>query len=331
MGLYQDMMIHMEQMGFDVTWIEDCQVQGNPYNKKDIGRHTKSVDNYNHEVDVLWNQIFDRLEGSYDYFLAIDGLMVSPGFFQKLKSQYPNIVSILYLYDRVKDNYELNVFFKHYDRILTFDRLDSQQYGIIHLPYYWIPCSDETAIQNDIFAMASYKAGERYEVFSKVRQIALDAGLRVNIHLWHPNINNPPLYQIKYYIKKCIGKKMLPLAKLKEEIFTDKKLSPDEFRHNIYSSKVILDTNNNYQEGLTPRFMWAIGAGKKIIMTNNYVKDYPFFNPEQIFLLKDNYQQIPDFIRKPFEMSTETKKILLPYRIDNWIKTLFDVYHEKCK
>ena len=324
MGLYEDIRGALIAMGFAVTWIEDCQIEGNPYNKRSINRKTKTVEEYNKDVDSFWSLQFERSQDFplFDYYLAIDGLMVSPGFFDMLERYNPRIKKILYLYDRVDGNYELDVFFKNYDVIYTFEKSDSQKYSISHLPLYWLQDTNNTKENYDIFGMASYKAGERFEIYTKVRNIAIHFGLKVNIHLWYAPVKNRILYIIVYLIKKILHKKMLSLSELKDEIFTDRTMTPAVFRHNIFLSKVVLDTSNDFQDGLTARFMWAIGAGKRIITNNRSVCNYTFYTPEQILILDNNYDEIVDFINKPFEMREDIKKMLLPYRIDNWLKTM---------
>ena len=327
MNLYKDIWDGLIQQGFDVTWVEDCQITGTPYNKLDISRKTKSIEEYDKEVNAFWKKQFEEFENSaitFDYFLAINGMMVSSSFFITLREKYPKIKTIVYFYDRIEGHYELDCFFKYYDRVYTFDRTDSLKYSINHLPYYWKPFTEDVPIIYDVFGMASFKYGERYEVFSRVRQIAINAGLRVNILLWYPPVKNRLVYIAMYYLKRLFGKRMLPLSKLKEGIFTDKKMPLEEFRRNICQSKVVIDTNNSFQDGLTARFMWALSAGKKIIMTNKSVRNYPFYNPKQIFLLEDNYDKLIGFIKEPFLMAEEEKETILPYRIDNWLNTLLN-------
>lgn len=324
MGLQKDIITSLETMGYHVTWIEDFQVAGNPYNKASDSREAKTVEEYNKEVNAFWYKRFSEFKGLpvFDYFFAIDGMMVSPMFFQLLREHNPKIKTVLYLYDKVEGFYEIDGFFQYYDRVFTFDKSDSVKYGIVHLPYYWVPSSDDNIDLYDIFGMASYKEGERYEVFKRIRKIAIDAGLRENIHLWHSPVKNRFKYRLEYVVKRLLGRTMLSLTSMNDALFTDKKMPPEDFRHSIQQSKVVIDTNNDNQDGLTARFMWALSAGKKIIMTNTSVKDYPFYSTEQILILKDNYDHVVDFIKSPFEMKPEVKETICQYRIDNWLKTL---------
>lgn len=115
---------------------------------------------------------------------------------------------------------------------------------------------------------------------------------------------------------------MLSLSELKGDLYTTKSLTPQEFRDMILRSRVVLDTQNSNQDGMTARFMWALGAEKKIITTNKAVKKNVFFSPEQILVLKSNFEDIPAFISKKFTMSDDMRSLVKRYRIDNWIDTM---------
>ena len=326
MDIYKDIISCLQNMDYDVVWIEDCQIKGNPYNKKDITRDTKSKEVYEKEVNEFWDKKLNEIknEHTFDYLLVIDGLMVSLYFFHKFREINPEVKMILYLYDRVKGNYEIEHFFKEYDRIYTFDKQDSSTFGISHLPIYWVPTYEKKKEIYDLFGMASFNSMERYNIFNNIRNKARQDGMKEYIKLWRPPVEHPFKYFIKYVLCRIRGMEMLSLSQLRNDIFTEKCLSPDDFRLMTSQSKVILDTSLSYQDGLTARFMWALGAEKKIITTNGSVKEYEFYDPKQVLILHDNYDEIINFIKEPYHSNEEQREIIFRYRIDNWIKTLFD-------
>lgn len=88
-------------------------------------------------------------------------------------------------------------------------------------------------------------------------------------------------------------------------------LTPAEFRSLIYNSRCVIDTYNTFQEGMTPRFMWALGAGCKIITTNKNCKEYSFYSPEYIYIVESAKPQIPmDFCYETIS-TLKVEKILL--------------------
>jgi len=122
-----------------------------------------------------------------------------------------------------------------------------------------------------------------------------------------------------------LGKRSFSLNELKSnDLFVFDSINPSEFRKVIQQSNIILDTQNPFQDGLTARFMWALGLEKKIITTNESVKDYDFYNDNQVFVLNDNYSELVDFIKKPFAMSDVQRDQIAKYRIDHWIDILLE-------
>ena len=106
-------------------------------------------------------------------------------------------------------------------------------------------------------------------------------------------------------------------------MFTTKGQSPKEFREMIMKSRVILDTQNSNQDGLTARFMWTLGAEKKIITTNKAASLYSFYTPEQVFILNENnIDKVVTFIHQDYSMPDTIRAIIKNYRIDNWIETM---------
>ena len=126
-------------------------------------------------------------------------------------------------------------------------------------------------------------------------------------------------------VNKLIGKKYYSNKELVEnDLFTTQTLTPDEFRRTIQQSRTVLDVQAPNQDGLTARFMWALGLGKKIMTFNWNVKRYPFYSPEQILVLDDSYNGIEEFINSGVTVSDEKKAIIDRYRIDNWLDTLLN-------
>ena len=123
------------------------------------------------------------------------------------------------------------------------------------------------------------------------------------------------------YIKK--SKSYIPFVDVFNGLVTNKALSPKDFRDNINESEVIIDTHVEYQDGLTARFMWALGAEKKIVTTNKNVKEYDFYTPEQFFILgEDSLNKLNEFVCSKFSMSEQNRNIISKYRIDNWIDAI---------
>ncbi len=326
MDIYKDIIDCLESKQYEVVWISDGLIPHNPYNKSNLTRHTKSVEQYQSEVNTFWSGRFSKDDFSrpFDYFLAIDGFMVTPQFFEMLNTHSPSIRKVLYLYDRVKGNYEIDMFFKYYSDVYSFDLGDCAYYKLHHLPIYWVPSTEQLSDRYDIFGFGAFQWGERYKVYKAIKDLVQRNGLKDYIKLFYRPNKSKFSYLLRFVFYKVQGKNYLSLSEIKDELFTDKSLSPDEFRNLILCSKVILDTQNSNQDGMTARFMWALGAEKKIITTNKAVVENTFYSPGQIYVLSDStLDGVMNFISSDFKMSEEMRGIVQQYRIDNWVDTMF--------
>ncbi len=327
MNIYKDVMSSLEEKGWKVSWIKDNQVSNNPYLKDSHFWNRKPVKLYNREVEALWKRILAEPNYNYKYdaFLAIDGSMVHHYLFETLKQRNPKVKKILYLYDNIDGHIQVDSFFNYYDNIFSFDAKDCKKYKLEFLPIYWLPSSVQDEIKYDIFGLASlkYESQDRIIVFETTKRIAKENNLSEYIKLLYPINQNRLLYALKYIGLKLLGKKCFTIKELKNnDLFTNHPISPDDFRIIIQQSNVILDTQIADQDGLTARFMWALGLEKKIITTNESARLYDFYDDKQVFILKDNYNELLDFIKSPFEMLETKRNIIANYRIDKWIDTL---------
>ena len=83
-----------------------------------------------------------------------------------------------------------------------------------------------------------------------------------------------------------------------------------------------MDLVRKNQTGLSFRFFEAMPLQKRIITNNLNVKNYSFYNTNNILIIDDD--KIPDsFFENKFEkLST---KIYNNYTISSWVKRIFDL------
>lgn len=110
--------------------------------------------------------------------------------------------------------------------------------------------------------------------------------------------------------------------------FINRKISLEEIDKYIEKTECMLDISRNMQEGLTFRVFESLGKNKKLVTTNVDVVNYPFYNPQNIFVINPELVQIPDtFLNSNFEpMSKET---IYPYTTAGWLETLLSEVNDK--
>lgn len=331
MDIYKDVMDSLEEKGLEVVWIQASTIPNNPFRKYEKYTSHDSIATYMSKVEGMWKGLLQRddLQKPFDYFLVINGLDVHPFIFDYFREVNPEIRMVLFLYDRVEGVVQIDGFFKYYDEVFSFDLGDTKQFGLHFLPIYWKPASEKLTIKYDIFGFASYSCDkpERTSLYKDLFKLSEDNDFSSFIKLYVSEKSEKIyIFQIKYIVKRLLGRPAMSVTERKKDIYTNTTISPSDYRNMIHESKAILDSQATYQDGLTARFMWALGEGKKIITTNENIKKYPFYTPDQFYVLKNkNYAGIPDFLRKPFTMTETNRKIIDQYRIDNWIDTLLKI------
>ena len=322
MDLYKDVKSELENQGNHVVSLEDKGVKNDPYLTRYNPINKENAKRRDRECCQYWTTIITALENkNFDVLLMINGTSFSKVIIQILEQYNPHIRKILYLWDRTYKNYNFDRIFYLFDKVMTYDRIDSQIFKIEFLPNYWIEASCHKKTY-DVSAFGTYR-DDRYKIYKKVYDAVQAVGLKEYIRLYHTRIQ----FDLFNKLKRKLALLFLKRKYISEDVYNSKiivntPLSPSEFRNLVYSSKCIIDTYNTFQEGMTPRFMWALGAGVKIITTNSNAEKYPFFSREQIYILKEGDKVPVNFITTPYYMPANIRKEVDKYRIDNWIKTI---------
>ena len=101
----------------------------------------------------------------------------------------------------------------------------------------------------------------------------------------------------------------------------DKEFSFKESILKMQKSEYLLDLHNPIHNGLSFRTFESIGYGKKLITNNLLVKEYDFYNPNNIFIIeKGSFDNFDEFLNAPYQPLE--KEIQDKYSFSSWIKQL---------
>lgn len=328
MELYKDIVEDLENKGFSVEFLAMKVFPHDPYFISTRYRWLYNKMRFLNRLESYWDQLYDsgKYSFEYDYLLVINGTIVHPKLFSYLKKHNPKIVCINYLFDSTQNVYHFDRNFKFFDRIFTFDRKDAEKFSLIFLPIYWKEAA--TIPEHDSIQLFGFGVFNktRYEVYSSILDKCKAFSTNSFVKLYVPVIGNTKLFKFKNNIKKIFHLPIdITFEQYNSPLIIHKTLTPKEFRDYIFNSNIILDTSNSKQDGLTARFMWALGAGKKIITNNKSVLEYPFYSREQFFVIDGNYSGLETFIKTPFHPSNDYKAIIEQWRLDNWVNTLLSL------
>jgi hypothetical protein len=113
--------------------------------------------------------------------------------------------------------------------------------------------------------------------------------------------------------------KEIPFIEIRKE-----RINQEDLGEFYSQTNVILDLIRDKQSGLSFRIFEAMAYQKKIITSNAYVKDYDFYNPNNILILDENNVQIDStFFVTPYQPIPE--EIYQKYTLSHWVNTIFEL------
>ncbi len=274
--------------------------------------HLLYLKNKKKKLHKILNQIKSN---RYDSILIKSPFEAPTSFFEELNYLFPNTVKINYNWSSIK-KFDYLPYTKYFTKIISFDPKDCQNYNLEYFPLFYIDIYDQLRkngdvrpntdinVDIDLLFIGSAQAEARYEFIKKIENYCKKEGLNFYYYL----------YQSRFgYVKSLLKGKYISNVK-------HKFLSHNEIIEYFKRAKVIIDSPMDIQSGLTIRTFETLGAGKKLITTNNNIKNEPFYNKEYINIIdKTNPILDIDFIK---DYKYNWNPIMKNYYVDNWIRRL---------
>lgn len=272
---------------------------------------------YQSQITKYYNAILDEIKNKkYDYFLLIKGEAIPVFFLEKIRELNPDMEMIYYNFDPLKEYPNLISNLKYFDKKITFEYDDSVTYGLNFRPLFYLDeyknlNQNSKAPEYDIVFIGSAHT-DRYIVGEQVKAKAESLQLKTFFYYY-------AMGKIAFRIKKLIDRN---LKKFDNNKLSFEKLSHQQIIDYYQKSRSVLDINKPFQYGLTIRTFEVLASGRKLITTNTDIKNYPFYNAKNIWVLdRDNIQLDPDFFKTDFEPLDE--KTLYMMSLDSFIECLF--------
>lgn len=254
---------------------------------------------------------------SYDHVLIVRGEAISRKMLRLLRQAQPKARMSLYLWDSFNFNPNARKIMNEFDQVFSFDRSDVEQYKKIHfLPLFYGRRFENSAqwqgkpVYDACFIGTIHT--DRYKVLEKVVDSLEARGSNVFVFCYYPS---KPLYRLRALLDpgfRRFGRKYVS--------FTGMKL--DELVDRIAESRAVIDVPRPGQVGLTMRTIEAVGAQRKLITTNEDVKNYDLYDPSLVLLVdRQNPEISGDWLyheAQPFKPSLRKK-----YTVSSWIDHIF--------
>ena len=270
---------------------------------------------------LVYNYFFRKINyiRSLDYVFVIKGnIALNESILEYILKKFPNVIMYMYLWDNVINSPNTLNIVKYFKQISTFDREDSIQYKWHFLPLFY----SRNNIQQTIYDLKKYD-------FAFVGTIHSDRAYILNKL---KKISSTNHYSIFYYL---FAGSFLSCC---FQVFTGKQkhlwnyVSLNDInyisltRNDIYdiyeNTKVIIDYSLPNQKGLSFRTIECLGMETKMMTNNNDIKNYDFYNPNNIFIYNKNDFCLPNkFLEQPYEPID--KVVVEKYSLSNWIEQIF--------
>ena len=272
-------------------------------------------------IDRYFNKIIAKNQAKdYHIIFIIKGEVFNRDIIEKLKKNYPNAKLILYLWDSIKNYKEIKDCLPLFDKTLTFDLNDSKEIEtLLFRPLFYLDdfknCQMSSVDRDIDLLFIGTVHSDRWLFLKKLKDQAEGIKLKVYYYLY---IQSP----ILYFIRKIFDKRLRTMPFKDIQFYSISKSRVIEL---INKTKVIIDIQHPKQTGLTMRAIEILGAKRKLITTNQAIKEYDFYSENNTFIIdRDDPIINSDFWNSKYEELSE--EMYEKYSINGWIKDIFNDY-----
>jgi hypothetical protein len=334
-GLEKTIKSVLEKSDYDVTWIENkalpLDYHGTNAKFKILRRLYFLL--FNPQVRYVKNALKKIENIKFDILFAVNGHIICPYLFRKLRAENRELFSVLYIWDSLS-MYDFTKELKFFNKAYTFDSADSIKYQIGYKPNFYVRSSKNASyeIEYDLHFVGKFSPG-RLNILDKIMNLTGVSEIRCYVKLWPAHkilLHNRFMYN---FLKKFNFKSTWTInyllnyevfeGLLKRDYLVMNSICYEEVQNNFLRSNVILDLPYQWQSGYTHRLIEALANGKKIITTNSNITKESFYNPEQVRLLDVQDPEIDNnwiIERSLFPVDSYFSEL----ELSEWVKSIFN-------
>ena len=270
------------------------------------------------KIDTHYTNILEKSKNiKYDYVFIIKLETIDKKILEQLKENQKDATFILYLWDSIQNYKGKEKLLPFFDRAFSFDKTDTIEYSALDfLPLFYIPLYENKCLETSdiLYDLCFFGTGhsDRFKIVKEIEKEAKQMNLKVYSFLYLQN-------KVIFWVKKLFDKKMKN-AKISDFSFTS--LNQLQLLDIILESNVIIDIEHQGQVGLTMRTIESIGCQKKLLTTNKSIKEYDFYNENNICVIdRNNIELKKAFFLTPYEPID--KAIYEKYALKSWLNKIF--------
>lgn len=265
---------------------------------------------YNYYKEIIDSE----KKNSPDYVFFLSPETVTKECIDMLKLVFPAAKFILYMYDSLR-NKNARYVYKLFDRCLSFDFVDCKNFGFVFRPLFFMnsfePKKKVLEYKYD-FCFIGTIHSDRAKILYQLKE-QFDANSFS--YFYYLYIPGKLMYILRWILDKYVRKF--------KKIYTVS-IDKSEVSEISERSRYIIDINHPSQIGLTMRTIEMLGLKRKLLTTNENIKDYDFYRPENQIVISRKNICIPinDVTDK---YKTIDDKIYNSYSLSSWILQVFDL------
>ena len=248
-----------------------------------------------------------------DYILIIKGETMSSSLLEEMKREFPDAQIILYLWDSVRNNPNIKALIPLFDRALTFDPDDArEEKKLIHRPLFYLDEYAEAASKTEYAYDACFIGTLHSDRFAVIKKVSAAIGGKIFYYMFfHTRL---------LYLAHRVFDRAFKGASI--GMFRFKPLGKNDTVNAIASSRAVIDIQHPRQKGLTMRTIEIFGAKRKLITTNESIKQYDLYDPRNILVIdRENCVIERAFFEKPYAESDPA--VYDYYSMNRWISEVF--------
>jgi hypothetical protein len=253
---------------------------------------------------------------NYEYILVIKCEYITIELLKELRIRSKRGKLILYLWDSLKRINGIQEKLGIFDLVFSFDRTDTINNSklIFHPLFFRFRDTTSNLVSKEIIYDIYFLGldhSDRFELLKNLNIKCRELGLKTYFVLYTGRFS---------FFLRCLRN---PSFIRYRNYFTFNTISANLNFELMLNSKCVVDLNHPDQSGLTMRTLEIIASGRKMITTNVDVKNYDFFNSENILIIDRNNPKVNiDFFDKCYVDLPE--EVIERYSISSWIDKILN-------
>jgi hypothetical protein len=264
-------------------------------------------------VNNHYESIIERTQHiSIDILFLVNPEAITSGEVIALKKIHPSLKVYIYMWDSVMNKRRALTLLPVSDRFITFDPEDKKiDARISFLPLFYTRAFEgivsRKAMTYDVCFVGSLHS-DRYRI---VKSACFD-GLSAFHFFFSPS-------RALFFVQRLV---FAAFRRVDLQDVSFQSLSFDQISGAMKKSLAVIDIEHPNQVGLTMRTIESLGARKKLITTNANIKEYDFYDSDNICIVNREMVSVEgEFFAKPYK--SLRPEIYNKYSLRNWLIEVF--------